>query len=202
MWWEMEVATELGRVAINRSSDKPGCGENASEALTLSLRLHLTRNLVQEPVGSARWQSAPLLMFKRPLLHVKTSAPLRSSDVRKTREELLAFETLPLTPALAKQLAPDGLLVCKASTHLDEPLTIYWAGGNPLWFRQGRKEDGALIPTSYVFDLVPGLLPVLVTAPQVVSNLISGAGEFLLLRRARPSLTIFSPFSSVCCWSI
>ncbi|ORY72895.1 hypothetical protein BCR35DRAFT_307416 [Leucosporidium creatinivorum] len=115
-------------------------------------------------------------MFKRP--HVsKTSAPLRSSDARKLREELQS--AFVLSPALAKSLLPDGLLVQKATNHLEEPLTIYSApNGDPRFFRPGKGNDGALIPTMYTFDLVPELLPVLVTAPQVVENLVSGAALF------------------------
>lgn len=113
-------------------------------------------------------------MFKRPHSS-KTSAPLRSSDARKLREELQT--AFVLSPALAKALLPDGLLVQKATNHLEEPLTIYSApNGDPRFFRPGKGNDGALIPTCYTFDLVPELLPVLVTAPQVVENLVSGAG--------------------------
>lgn len=115
-------------------------------------------------------------MFKRPHT-AKTSSPLRSSDVRKLREELQT--AFVLSPALAKSLLPDGLLVQKATNHLEEPLTIYSApNGDPRFFRPGKGNDGALIPTCYTFDLVPELLPVLVTAPQVVENLVSGAGTF------------------------
>lgn len=137
-----------------------------------------------------------IIMFKRPFTS-KTQAPLRSSDVRKLREELLAFETLPMTSSLAKQLAPEGLLVCKAMSHLDEPLTLYSAGPDPRWFRIGKKDDGALIPTCYSCDLVPGLLPVLVTAPQVVPNLVSGAGERRRPFRRGPAGADHAPSSSV-----
>lgn len=37
-----------------------------------------------------------------------------------------------------------------------------------------------LVPTCYACDLVEGLLPELVTAPQVVEHLISGSGEYIV----------------------
>lgn len=110
--------------------------------------------------------------FKRPHTS-KTSAPLRSSDARKLREELSA--EFYLDPSLVKVLFPD-VHAHKITTHLGEPCQIYSpsSGGNPLFF---RHEKAALVPTCYAFDLLPDLLPSLVTAPQVVEHLVSGAGE-------------------------
>ena len=112
--------------------------------------------------------------FKRPHTS-KTSSPLRSSDARKIREELST--DFYLDPALVKILLPD-VNTHKITTHLGEPCQIYSpsSSGNPLFF---RHEKGALIPTCYAFDLLPELLPTLVTAPQVVEHLISGAGKLL-----------------------
>lgn len=51
---------------------------------------------------------------------------------------------------------------------------------DPLFFRIGKGGDGVLVPTCYACDLVEGLLPELVTAPQVVEHLISGSGEYIV----------------------
>ncbi|GAA6060802.1 hypothetical protein JCM10212_000575, partial [Sporobolomyces blumeae] len=121
-------------------------------------------------------------MFKRPH-STKTIAPLRSSDLRKLRDQLsLAF---PPSRPYAKQVLPDGTLAAKASTHLDEPVTLYFSPAeraglepDPRLIRIGKGQDGLLVPTCYLFDLVPDLLPVLETAPQVVDNLQSGSALF------------------------
>lgn len=114
-------------------------------------------------------------MFKRPL-SAKTSSPLRSSDLRKLRDEVVRSFSLA-DSAAAKALLPDGTLSCKATTHLDEPCTLYLApGGDPRFFRVGKGSDGQLVPTCYAFDIRPDMLPVLATAEAVVENLVSGSG--------------------------
>lgn len=148
-------------------------------------------------------------MFKRPL-SAKTSSPLRSSDLRKLRDEVARSFSLADTTA-TKALLPEGTLSCKATTHLDEPCTLYLApGGDPRFFRVGKGSDGQLVPTCYAFDIRPDMLPVLATAEAVVENLVSGSGAcqsillrypclFLLLSRPHlPPLT----FISILCLSI
>ncbi|GAA5888269.1 hypothetical protein JCM6882_008562 [Rhodosporidiobolus microsporus] len=128
-------------------------------------------------------------MFKRPH-STKTLAPLRSSDLRKLRDALLSSFPSPLSPLskdLLKALLPDGTLTAKATTHLDEPLTLYFAppsssgGAEPdcRLLRLGKGADGPLVPTCYLLDLVPELLPRLETARAVVENLVSGSALFV-----------------------
>jgi len=121
-------------------------------------------------------------MFKRPYSS-KTVTPIRSSDLRKLRDELCDAFPSTLDKETAKQLL-DGALTAKATSHLDEPLSLVLvpskAGGepDPRLFRVGKGNDGYLVPTIYTLDLVPYLLPKLETAPAVVENLISGSGAF------------------------
>lgn len=114
-------------------------------------------------------------MFKRPF-EQKSRAPVRSSDLRKLRDEVV--HAFGIDAAQARALWPDGTLSCKGTTHLDEPVTLYHApNGDPRWFRLGKGNQGQLCPTCYVFDMEPSLLPALVTAQAVVEHLISGAGQ-------------------------
>ncbi|GAA5982541.1 hypothetical protein JCM5350_006108 [Sporobolomyces pararoseus] len=126
-------------------------------------------------------------MFKRPHSS-KTTTPIRSSDLRKLREELST--TFPssssnqLTKDSLKLLLPDGSLIGKATTHLDEPITIYYSpNSDPRFFRIGKGNEGKLIPTCYSFDALPSSLlgqeNRLETAEQVVDNLQSGSALFL-----------------------
>ncbi|KAK4049996.1 hypothetical protein OIV83_003820 [Microbotryomycetes sp. JL201] len=115
-------------------------------------------------------------MFKRPFEH-KNKAPVRSSDLRRLREEVQA--AFQLEPDIAKQAVPDHILTCKAETHLGEPVVLYEAqNGDPRWFRLGKATTDTLVPTCYTFDVVPNLLPTLVTAQAVVTPLIQGAALF------------------------
>ncbi|SCZ94489.1 BZ3500_MvSof-1268-A1-R1_Chr12-2g03933 [Microbotryum saponariae] len=144
-------------------------------------------------------------MFKRPFSS-KTSTPIRSSDLRRLREELVQSTSFPKsfffpsldpagwTSALTKVALPDKTLICKAATHLDEPVTLYLSpatGNDPLFFRPGKGDDHDLVPTCYAIDLLqqphnhplqsqnaikpPGrdVLPTLVTA-----DATSGRGYF------------------------
>jgi len=123
------------------------------------------------------------IMFKRPH-STKTLSPLRSSDLRKLRDELI--QLYPLSIPHVKQLLPDKLLTSKATTHLDESITLYYAPSNepdPRFIKISHSKGGAstrdlLVPTCYTFDLLPNLLPVLETAEQVIDNLQSGSALF------------------------
>ncbi|SCV73230.1 BQ2448_7155 [Microbotryum intermedium] len=151
-------------------------------------------------------------MFKRPF-SAKTSSPVRSSDLRRLRDELVqSSSSIPAsfffpslaptgwTPARARIAFPDKTLICKATTHLDEPVTLYLSpatGNDPLFFRPGRGDDGHdLVPTCYAIDLVQQhhhhqtqaddaneqpvpVLPTLVTADAVLDHLVTGAALFL-----------------------
>lgn len=128
---------------------------------------------------SSRANQSGKMAFKRPF-HAQSRTPVRSSDLRRLRDALASqFTALADQPDALKRLTAD-LQVCKATTHLDEPCTLYTApNGDPRFF---KLEDQAppLVPTCYATDLVPAgtLLPVLGTAEPVVQNLISGSALF------------------------
>ena len=124
------------------------------------------------------------MAFKRPF-HAQSRTPVRSSDLRRLREALASqFTALATQPDALKRLTAD-LQVCKATTHLDEPCTLYTApNGDPRFFKLdphgGGEAPPLLVPTCYATDLVPAgtLLPVLGTAEPVVQNLVSGSALF------------------------
>ncbi|KAH9948078.1 eukaryotic translation initiation factor SUI1 family protein [Amylocystis lapponica] len=113
-------------------------------------------------------------MFKKPPADLKTSAPLRSSDRRKLKQRVLQTFAV-LQPEEGDALVPEGLLVQKFSTHLDEPGVAYISPeGDPLWITLGKGSDD-LIPTVYTLWKRPDLLPFLSTPAPVVPKLIGGA---------------------------
>ncbi|KAI0694966.1 eukaryotic translation initiation factor SUI1 family protein [Cytidiella melzeri] len=112
-------------------------------------------------------------MFKKPLAHLKTSAPLRGSDRRKLRQRIIA--EFNVASENGDLLVPEGLQSQKFSTHLDEPGVLYLSpDGDPLWFTLGKGSD-ALIPTVYTLWKEPNLLPFLATPAAVVPRLVGGA---------------------------
>ncbi|BGP19842.1 hypothetical protein JCM10213v2_007973 [Rhodosporidiobolus nylandii] len=97
---------------------------------------------------------------------------------------LSSFPSLSSDVDLAKALLPDGTLTARGSTHLDEPVTLYFAPGGGgkedcRAFRVGKGAEGELVPSVYALDLVPGFLQALETAPMVVENLVSGSDLFI-----------------------
>jgi predicted ribosome-associated RNA-binding protein Tma20 len=129
---------------------------------------------------SSRANQSGKMAFKRPF-HAQSRTPVRSSDLRRLRDALASqFTALADQPDALKRLTAD-LQVCKATTHLDEPCTLYTApNGDPRFFKLEDQAPPLLVPTCYATDLVPAgtLLPVLGTAEPVVQNLISGSALF------------------------
>ncbi|KAF9926341.1 hypothetical protein FBU30_004038 [Linnemannia zychae] len=122
-------------------------------------------------------------MFKKPLASLKSFSPLRSSDKRRLRDEILAsFPTLremePIndTPINAI-ITPDGLQAAKFTTYIEEPGTLYTdAEGTPLWFKlSSSKKDSLIVPSVYTLWKFPDLIPGLTTWNPVVDKLRNGA---------------------------
>ncbi|GAA5980490.1 hypothetical protein JCM11641_003412 [Rhodosporidiobolus odoratus] len=190
--WENDWPTQQAAMIFS-NLDLESLDERPS-ALSSKAMLSESIRLSVEKVHSWLSVTAEPTMFKRPHTS-KTLSPLRSSDLRRLRESLLAaFQSSVSSTAagkdLAKLLLPDSTLVAKASSHLDEPLTLYFApasegGGGSAgkedcrFFRVGKGNEGQLVPTTYTLDLAPELLPRLETARAVVENLISGSSLFI-----------------------
>ncbi|THH29303.1 hypothetical protein EUX98_g4892 [Antrodiella citrinella] len=101
-------------------------------------------------------------MFKKPLSDLKTSAPLRSLDRRKLQQRVVNAHAL--TPEIGELLVPDGLLVQKFSTHLDEP------GPNQLVaITQYHSHSSALNPANS-FRPIPRIGPPLAVGHMTVSS--------------------------------
>lgn len=100
-------------------------------------------------------QHVPFAMFKKPLASLKSFSPLRSSDKRRLRDEILAtypvlrdMEPINDTP-IAAIITPEGLQSAKFVSHIEEPGTLYTdAEGTPLWFKIGAgRNDSIVVPT-------------------------------------------------------
>jgi len=95
-------------------------------------------------------------MFKKPVASLKSFSPLRSSDRRRLRDEILAsfpalkdMEPMNDTP-ISAIIAPEGLQSAKFTSYIEEPGTLYTDGeGTPLWFKiSSSKKDSMIVPTS------------------------------------------------------
>ncbi|KAG0308832.1 hypothetical protein BGZ98_006613 [Dissophora globulifera] len=122
-------------------------------------------------------------MFKKPVASLKTSSPLRSSDKRRLRDEILArFPALlqfdDANPATGSSIiVPNGLEFSKFISYAEEPGIFYTdAEGTPLWFRIGNsKDDAMIVPTVYMLWKYPTIIPALTTWGPVVDKLRNGA---------------------------
>lgn len=95
-------------------------------------------------------------MFKKPVASLKSFSPLRSSDKRRLRDEILAsfpelkeMETpIPDTP-INTVITPEGLLSAKYTSYIEEPGTMYTdAEGTPLWFKIScSKKETLIVPS-------------------------------------------------------
>ncbi|KAF9984692.1 hypothetical protein BGZ75_003731 [Mortierella antarctica] len=122
-------------------------------------------------------------MFKKPVASLKSFSPLRSSDRRRLRDEILAsfpalkdMEPINDTP-ISAIIAPEGLQSAKFTSYIDEPGTLYTDGeGTPLWFKiSSSKKDSMIVPTIYMLWRFPHLIPGLTTWNPVVDKLRNGA---------------------------
>ncbi|KAF9933279.1 hypothetical protein BGZ67_004358 [Mortierella alpina] len=122
-------------------------------------------------------------MFKKPVASLKSFSPLRSSDRRRLRDEILAsfpalkdMEPINDTP-ISAIIAPEGLQSAKFTSYIDEPGTLYTDGeGTPLWFKiSSSKKDSMIVPTIYMLWRFPHLIPGLTTWDPVVDKLRNGA---------------------------
>ncbi|KAF9296369.1 hypothetical protein BGZ88_012757 [Linnemannia elongata] len=122
-------------------------------------------------------------MFKKPLASIKSFSPLRSSDKRRLRDEILAsfpalkdMEPINDTPINAI-ITPDGLQATKFTSYIEEPGTLYTdADGTPLWFKiSSSKNHSLIVPSVYTLWKFPDLIPGLTTWNPVVDKLRNGA---------------------------
>ncbi|KAG0371062.1 hypothetical protein BC939DRAFT_421334 [Gamsiella multidivaricata] len=123
-------------------------------------------------------------MFKKPVASLKSFSPLRSSDKRRLRDEILAsfpalrdMEPIHDTPINAI-ITPDGLQSAKFTSYIEEPGTLYTdSEGTPLWFKisSSNKKDSVIVPTVYTLWKFPALIPGLTTWNPVVDKLRNGA---------------------------
>ncbi|KAF9433851.1 hypothetical protein BGZ76_008895 [Entomortierella beljakovae] len=122
-------------------------------------------------------------MFKKPVSSLKSFSPLRSSDKRRLRDEILnSFPSLrdmdPIndTPINAI-ITPEGLQSAKFTSYIEEPGTLYTdSEGTPLWFKiSSSKKDSLIVPTIYTLWKFPTLIPALTTWNPVVDKLRNGA---------------------------
>ncbi|KAF9302558.1 hypothetical protein BGZ74_005179 [Mortierella antarctica] len=123
-------------------------------------------------------------MFKKPVASLKSFSPLRSSDKRRLRDEILASfpelkemeSPIPDTPVNAV-ITPEGLQSAKFTSYIEEPGTMYTdAEGTPLWFKiSNSKKDSLIVPSLYMIWKFPTLIPGLTTWNPVVDKLKNGA---------------------------
>ncbi|KAG0332339.1 hypothetical protein BG004_001295 [Podila humilis] len=123
-------------------------------------------------------------MFKKPVASLKSFSPLRSSDKRRLRDEILAAfpelkerESPVPDTTINAIITPDGLQSAKFMSYIEEPGTMFTdSDGTPLWFKiSSSKKDSLIVPSLYMIWKFPDLIPGLTTWNPVVDKLKNGA---------------------------
>lgn len=85
-------------------------------------------------------------MFKKPPSLGATTV-LKNSDRRNLVKELVVRYASITIEECKSHVFPEGLKQCKATTSSGEYCTLFMSGDNPVAFRIGKGDQGALIPT-------------------------------------------------------
>ncbi|KAG8924071.1 hypothetical protein FRC02_010668 [Tulasnella sp. 418] len=128
-------------------------------------------------------------MFKKSITS-KTSAPLRSSDRRKLRNQIVKdFDVSP--PEDGDLLVPEGIQSAKFTTHSGEEQGVVYIDSltnDPLWFTIG-KATTVYIPTVYTLWKRPLLFQISTPAPALQK--VMGGADLMI-----PGVTSLSHHSS------
>ncbi|TPX30413.1 hypothetical protein SmJEL517_g06012 [Synchytrium microbalum] len=122
-------------------------------------------------------------MFRKNLQQIKFKSPLRSSDRRKLRQEILSlFPSITeeqLASILPVKEGKDGegeIIVVKLVTSAGENGVAYLIDSQPSFF---RIDDLPLLPTCYTCWKLPHIMPTLATHRPVLKRLMEGADLML-----------------------
>ncbi|CAG8435827.1 6879_t:CDS:10 [Diversispora eburnea] len=121
-------------------------------------------------------------MFKKPIASIKPYSPLRSSDRRKFREELIKLypvlenEENKSSDTSCNLLVPEHIQKANIGTHNGHHGVLYVDEfKQPLWVRLDKDRNEILIPSVYTLWKHPNMLPKIPTFTAVISKLIGGA---------------------------
>lgn len=114
-------------------------------------------------------------MFIKPF-RTKSNVQLKSSDRKKLQNKISTRFTI--TDEELNLLFPSkgSVSLLKIITHSEEIITIYAVDKRPLFF---ETPTNLLLPTVYTMWLVPELVPLFTTHPDVLPRLAKGANLML-----------------------
>ncbi|CAO1616281.1 unnamed protein product [Parajaminaea phylloscopi] len=160
------------------------------------VRMHGRKDLQSipsRPSGQDRGEEGLWAMFKRPP-SAKTATVLRSSARRHLLAHLTklypVLESCP--PELVAQVCPESVKHFVATTSAGHKVVVYTGSDSRPWWWEAGNDAGAwinskstqktpeLLPTVHTLWLVPNLLPVLPTWPQVVDPALLGGSALMV----------------------
>lgn len=114
-------------------------------------------------------------MFIKPF-RTKSNVQLKGSDRKKLQSKIALKFTV--TDDDLNMLFPNkgSVFVLKINTHSDEIITVYAVDKRPLFF---ETAENILLPTVYALWLIPNLIPLFTTHPDVLPRLAKGANLML-----------------------
>lgn len=121
-------------------------------------------------------------MFIKPF-RTKSNVQLKSSD-RKKLQSRIAAKFHIANDADMQLLFPNkgSVSLVKIEAHTEEVVTVYAVDKRPIFFELPATSDGAgavLMPTVYAMWLLPDMLPMFTTHPDVLPRLAKGANLML-----------------------
>ncbi|RGB40209.1 hypothetical protein C1646_688267 [Rhizophagus diaphanus] len=132
-------------------------------------------------------------MFRKPPSNIKSYSPLRSSDRRRFKDEIL--KKFPLLESSINNLiesstdatdsksespfniiVPENTQLAKFNSNLGVHGVIYTTKEkHPLWFKKDKDKNEILVPSVYMLWKFPDMLPQIPTFDMVISKLTGGA---------------------------
>lgn len=194
--------------ANTRSCQAQGgaCATQCARDLVLAVQSRLRIFESGRSSSCCKCRLLPGKMFKRPP-QTKAATPLRSSSRRQLLNVLQQLYPVLkwASPEIINELVPNGIKQGSAVNTNGVKVLLYTdpERGRPLWWEAGN-DNGAwmnskktpanaeILPAIYALWLVPNLLPVLPTWPQVIEGALLG-GSALMMPGLLPAPHTFIP---------
>lgn len=114
-------------------------------------------------------------MFIKPF-RTKSNVQLKSSDRKKLQNKISTRFTITDDDLIVLFPSKGSISMLKIITHSEEIVTVYTVDKRPMFF---ETPENRLLPTVYAMWLVPELVPLFTTHPDVLPRLAKGANLML-----------------------
>ena len=115
-------------------------------------------------------------MFIKPF-KIKSNVQIKASDKKKFRAKLSStYKTITENDLNKLMPSKANIAQVKLFTHNGDAVIVYVVDKRPMFF---ETQDNKLFPTLYTLWLLPDLLPIFTTHPDVLPKMANGADLML-----------------------